>query len=61
VFGVVPELGDADAGHVFGGIGMQPGFQEWQLEAVGLQPPAVMFRAEDDGPPVVDSGDWIKE
>ena len=58
---VVHEFGDATAGHVFGGIRAKQGFQELRFEAVGLQPPLIMFRAENDRHPVVDGGDhWIR-
>ena len=57
VLGVVHEAGDAAAGHVFGGIGAQQGFQELRFEAVGLQPPLIMFRAENHRHPIVDGGD----
>jgi len=57
VFGVVHYFGDADAGHFFGGIRAQQGFQELRLEAVGLQPPLIMLRAENHRHPVVDGGD----
>ena len=57
VFGVVYEFGDAAAGHGLGGIRAQQGFQKLWLEAVGLQPPIIMFRTEDDGHAGVDGGD----
>lgn len=56
MLGVVDELGNADTGHVFGGIGTEQGFQKLGFKTI-LQPPLVMFRAEDDGHPVVDGGD----
>ncbi len=55
--GVVHEFGDAAAGHVFGRIGTQQGFQELRFEAVWLQPPLIMFGADDHRHPIVDGGD----
>ena len=55
--GVVDELGDAVAGHVFGWIWAQQGFQELRLKTVGLQPPLIMFGSQDHRHPIMDGGD----
>ena len=60
VAGIVHELGNAVTGHVLGWVRAQQGFQELRLEAVGLQPPLVMFRANNHWHPVVGGGDhWV--
>ena len=52
----VHQSGNPVAGHFLSRIGSEQGFQELRLEA-GLQPPEIMFMAQNDRHAVVDCGD----
>jgi hypothetical protein len=49
--------GDATAIHRLGGSGAEQGFQKLRRKAVWLQPPLVIFGADDDGHPIMHGGD----
>lgn len=57
VLGAVHELGHAVAVHVLGGVGAEEEFQKLRLKALGVQPPEIMFRPDDDRHPGVHGGD----